>query len=287
MRVEVLRRPLFRRKANCSNNQLVLKSAGRSAMSKRAPLLRSSIIKAICVTVGCAAGLIACASDVSEECYARVVGHYLDLMELSDLDSPDAGAVERARAEFREALHDCPVPRGGLEVPMMGRWSPAELAVAADDFSWVSKHIDSVRRQARSTAESAESASLLNVAAGYATRPMVELLIANGFDVNRTHLGGKTPLMVSAHVGLQSGTDNSEALLRAGADVNAIADNGTTALYYAVLRDSALLVELHLMHGASVRPRGSTDDSIVSLARKRGHAETVKLIQGADALATG
>ena len=256
-------------------------------MSTKTSLLRLNTIKAMCVTVGCAAGLIACASDDSEQCHARVAGHYLDLMNLSDLDSPDASAVERARAEFREALHDCPVPRGGLEVPMMGRWSPAELAIAADDFLWVSKHIDSVRRQARSTAKSTESASLLNVAAGYATKRMVELLIANGFDVNRTNLGGETPLMASAYVGLQSGTDNSEALLRASADVNAIADNGTTALYYAVLRDNATLVELLLMHGARVRPRGSTDDSIVSLARKRGHAEIMKLIQSADALAAG
>ena len=89
----------------------------------------------------------------------------------------------------------------------------------------------------------------------YATgRAAVELLIEHGADVNKAAgVGGMTPLHMSARRGT---VGIAEALVDAGADIEARDKNGETPLRRAVNCDRAQIVSLLLRRGADAR---STD----------------------------
>ena len=75
---------------------------------------------------------------------------------------------------------------------------------------------------------------------------VVELLIANGADVNAKNDNGWTPLHLAAYWG---GKEIVELLIAAGADVNAKNDNGNTPLDWAILRKHTETADLLRKHG--------------------------------------
>jgi ankyrin repeat protein len=81
---------------------------------------------------------------------------------------------------------------------------------------------------------------------------LIELLIANGADVNSKGFGGMSALGAAASV------DNIEAiklLIEKGADVNAKDNNGQTALFYATTFDNAEAIKLLIANGADVNQK--------------------------------
>lgn len=110
-----------------------------------------------------------------------------------------------------------------------------------------------------------ESALMLATVLGYTD--IAHLLLDAGAPVNHP---GWTPLIYAA---ARNRVDIGRLLVGKGAEVNATADNGTSALMMAV-REGHLEMLLFLMeHGADpkfVSPHGL---SALSLARQRGHKE--------------
>jgi ankyrin repeat protein len=93
---------------------------------------------------------------------------------------------------------------------------------------------------------------------------LIELLIANGADVNAKGFGGMTAL------GAATSFDNTEAiklLIEKGADVNAKDNNGQTALFYATTFDNAEAIRLLIDNGANVNQKikmGSEEANLLS-----------------------
>lgn len=231
-----------------------------------------SICLVLAIGYACSAPL----AGANGDCSSRLAVAYMELMKLGDQGTPDADEVAKKRQSLALALRQCPVSDEGISVPLMGIWSREQLEIAADEVYWVSTHMNLVREQAQRS----DTTRLypLHIAAGFGSREMVELLISSKFDVNQKRKNGETPLMVSAYMNLQTAGANSKALIEAGADVNAIADNGSTALYYAVFQGDIRLTRILLDAGANVHPAGSDDNSIVDMATKRGDPSIVALI---------
>lgn len=96
---------------------------------------------------------------------------------------------------------------------------------------------------------------------------MAGLLISNKADVNRPHVGGRTPL----HTAILGGRkDVAELLIKKGADVNAVGDHGSPLQYAADWARSAEMVKLLLVNGAKTEIRGQqVPESPLELAQNR------------------
>ena len=81
---------------------------------------------------------------------------------------------------------------------------------------------------------------------------IVELLIANGADLNANALGGVTPLFAAIE---NNHLKIAELLISSGADLNAKNSLGYTSLHRAVHGRRKLLVELLIIKGADVNIR--------------------------------
>jgi uncharacterized protein len=77
---------------------------------------------------------------------------------------------------------------------------------------------------------------------------MIELLLANGADVNKRSEHGQTALYEAA---MNGHVDCVKVLIAAGADVNSANSSGKTSLHVAVVRDRSAVVQLLLEHGAT------------------------------------
>lgn len=85
---------------------------------------------------------------------------------------------------------------------------------------------------------------------------------------------GKTQLMFWAAIGEE---DNVRSLIQSGVDINAVDDDGDTALYYAVSNASQGVVELLLKHGANPNICGSNGVPL-RLAAGRGWTQIVRTL---------
>jgi uncharacterized protein len=105
-------------------------------------------------------------------------------------------------------------------------------------------------------------ATPLLAAASTADVPLLELLIKLGADPLLANSQGTTPLMAAAGVGVGApeeapGTEpevmeSVKLLLKLGADVNAVDDNGETAMHGAAYRNHPKLVQLLADKGAKI-----------------------------------
>jgi uncharacterized protein len=77
---------------------------------------------------------------------------------------------------------------------------------------------------------------------------MIELLLANGADVNKSTIHNETALAIAAKSGkLQC----AKALIAAGADVNVVSVYGATSLHVAVTHGRSAVAQLLLEHGGA------------------------------------
>lgn len=97
-------------------------------------------------------------------------------------------------------------------------------------------------------------------------KPLVEFLIAGGVDIHKKYkyLSGWTPLILAASSGK---TGALEALIAAGAEIEAADDYGYTALMRASLSGKAKAVELLLNAGADLSKKVDKEDAL-KLARQ-------------------
>src|ERR1043166_8254232 len=79
-------------------------------------------------------------------------------------------------------------------------------------------------------------------------------------------------------------TSSAKELLRYGAEVNAVANDGGTALLLAASEGDTELVQALLRRGADVSAKfNETENSALKLAKEHGYDDVVKLLQAAGA----
>jgi ankyrin repeat protein len=110
---------------------------------------------------------------------------------------------------------------------------------------------------------------------------IVKLLLGKGADVNQKDSEGWTPLMYSIVYRPRYEDEIAEELLRRGADVNAVAENGDTALTLASERDAARIVGQLLDKGANRNVRDRYGRTPTMIAEEHGYATILNLLKNA------
>ena len=132
-------------------------------------------------------------------------------------------------------------------------------------------------------AETAANQTNLISAAEEGRADTVRLLLESGADVNATDELGRTALMEAAFAGDE---DIIRMLLDAGAAVNAADEDGDTALISAVAEHEdgcAAVVQLLIDAGADINAANKHGRTALSIARKKGNTETIRLLEAAGA----
>ena len=116
----------------------------------------------------------------------------------------------------------------------------------------------------------------LHIAVGYSNAEIVALLIAAGAEVNRPGNRGRTPLFF---VGAEP-FDNARLLLDHGADINAAAKHGFTALHSAAIAGNADFVRFLVAHGANTNAQTDARQTAWALAVRWGHRNVAAILAG-------
>ncbi|MBI2677057.1 MAG: ankyrin repeat domain-containing protein [Candidatus Yanofskybacteria bacterium] len=104
----------------------------------------------------------------------------------------------------------------------------------------------------------------------------IKAVIEEGVDPNIKRLtDGYTPLLLAAWDGL---LDNVRVLVEAGADINAVSNEGGSALMLAAQRGWREIVEYLLSRGADKTLVDLEGYTALGAAQTMGHLEIVKLI---------
>lgn len=121
---------------------------------------------------------------------------------------------------------------------------------------------------------------LHEASAGWCDVKLVEVLIANGADVNRMDDWSRTPLVVAASLG---GGVKVRALLARGANPNAYGGLAYSALHWVVLHGDEGAVELLLEAGADVNAGGVRGYTPLDIAVGRDDEAMARLLLNAGA----
>lgn len=111
---------------------------------------------------------------------------------------------------------------------------------------------------------------------------IIKLLIAGGADVKARHNGGGGALLPAAQMG---DTGVVKLLLESGVDVNAQHSSGYTALMYAAAAENLdpELIRALLACGSDVHVIAKDGQTALTLARRKGSTEIVRLLEKAGA----
>jgi ankyrin repeat protein len=125
----------------------------------------------------------------------------------------------------------------------------------------------------RARSRSPDGYSALHLASGFDQREAAEVLLRFGADVdeasNDRHM---TPLHWAASVPV------AELLVAHGADVNAAAGNGSTALHFATASNHIAMVQWLLAHGADPTRKTKGGQTPWALAAKMGRRDIADLL---------
>jgi uncharacterized protein len=133
-------------------------------------------------------------------------------------------------------------------------------------------------------AVSPDGFSALGYSAFFGHVELLRDLLARGADVHAASKNGMRvqPLHSAAAQGDQNkASELARLLLQAGADPNAKQQGGYTPLHEAALNGKLTLIELLLSHGADPKLGSDKGETAVELARKAGHEEAVRKLEGA------
>lgn len=121
----------------------------------------------------------------------------------------------------------------------------------------------------------------LNEAAFKGDLNRVQLLLAQGVDIEGRSLHYLTPLMSAADGGQ---TKVASYLIQKGANVNALNGNSSgTVLMYAAATGNVDMIKLLLRNGADVNWRHG-NDSALTIAKQYKHSKAVKVLEEAGAV---
>ena len=135
--------------------------------------------------------------------------------------------------------------------------TPLGLAVLADDVGLLEKLF---ARGATLRHESGDQ-MMLYLAAQSGSPGIIDVLLQHGLEADAREPGGVTPLMAAASM---NRLDNVNTLLKAGADANITARNGSNALYFAVICKNQPMVDV-LVHGGA-----RSDKEVIGEAKAQG-----------------
>ncbi|MDP1536374.1 MAG: ankyrin repeat domain-containing protein [Burkholderiales bacterium] len=161
--------------------------------------------------------------------------------------------------------------------------SPLAVAGVYDDIlfaanqSETAKVVDLLRRGMDVNTADQQGMTLLMIAAREKNLELVRFLLDNRANAQRKNRYGDTALMLAT---LQGHEEIVHLMLERKVDPN---QPGWNALHYAAFENRTKIAALLLAAGANanaVAPNGST---ALMLAAKRGHLETVRLLVGAQA----
>lgn len=114
-------------------------------------------------------------------------------------------------------------------------------------------------------------------AAGAGAVDTLELLLANGGDVNSTDGAGGAPLLAAA--GYSGSTEVCAMLIASGADVNVKGGMGLTPLHVAASCGRKDVAELLVAKGADVNAKDEQGSTALSLAVQAGHSDIADLLR--------
>jgi ankyrin repeat protein len=100
-------------------------------------------------------------------------------------------------------------------------------------------------------------------------------------DVNQRGIYGNTPLSIAV---VRGSLGQVRVLLNAGADVNAILEDGRTALHEAVGQNHSMVAQLLLDHGALTTVRDRFGRTPIELAELLGHSDAREILNTYSAL---
>jgi len=106
--------------------------------------------------------------------------------------------------------------------------------------------------------------------------PEVKSLLSKGADVNARADDSSTALMVASAHGHR---DVVGLLLKKGADVNARTNSGATALMVASVHGYLKIVKLLITNGADVNARMKGGVTAIKAASRNGHSDVVELLR--------
>ena len=133
--------------------------------------------------------------------------------------------------------------------------TPLGLAVLADDVGLLEKLF---ARGATLRRES-DDQTILYLAAQAGSSSMIDALLRHGLHPDTREPGGVTPLMAAVSM---NRLDNVQTLLKAGADANTTANNGSNALYFAVICKNQPMVNA-LVHSGAHPDKGVVEEAKV------------------------
>jgi ankyrin repeat protein len=103
------------------------------------------------------------------------------------------------------------------------------------------------------------------------------LLIEKGAEIDYTVAEGWTPLLTALR---NNQAENARILILKGANPKARLSSGWTALHFALDHDQPENAALLIQKGADLSARNDKGDTPLSLARKKGYGEIIKLLGG-------
>ncbi len=117
----------------------------------------------------------------------------------------------------------------------------------------------------------------LGLACFFGRRDAASLLLARGGELNTP---SRNSMQVTAlHAALAGpAPDITAALIEAGADVNAVQQDGATPLHEAAAIGNLALVQLLLEHGADASARDAKQRDAAAFAHEGGHTAIVELL---------
>ena len=120
----------------------------------------------------------------------------------------------------------------------------------------------------------------LHLAAHFGHGDAVDALLEAKADVHARSTNGEGNMALHAALAGKSGARIVSRLLARGADVNARAAGGHTALHEAAFRGNLELTALLLAHGADATARNDEGQTPLDVAQARGHAALARRLRG-------
>lgn len=168
--------------------------------------------------------------------------------------------------------------------------SPLRMAVVANRPDIVSLLIDA---GAAINTPDAEGSTALDKAASNGFVAIASLLLHAQADMESKNCNGRTPLLEALYAARANETVQSEhmtvarLLLEHGANANAAATDGQTALMTAVSKGDGAIVQCLLAAGAEINRKNSHGYTALMIAAQNGKEDAVKLLleRGADTAA--